>query len=511
MRNSIAIIDLGSNSIRLNIYAVNDLDGYSIHEQASEMVRLSEGLGSDLILKEAPIQRTIRALAYFKKLIEVNSVQSVYALATAAVRMAVNQSEFLDRVKSETGFDFMVLSGDQEAYYDYLGVVNSMELRDALIVDIGGGSTELIWMKDRKLERAVSLPLGSVTLSERFGDIKSRKKRVEAAETHIKSIYKEISWLKHLKDSPIIGLGGVIRTLGKVDRARNGYPLENLHNYRLHESEVAEICAQIFDSPQKDLENIQGISKRRADIIALGILPFKCLFERIDAPEIRISGNGLRDGFFYEKHFESLSLPIVVGDVLSQSTLNMMRRFNVHEKHANHVMKLTLKVFDALTGHFDYEAGDRKLLKTAALLHDIGMHIEYYDHHIHGYYLIMNGRLEGLTNAERIKVAFLVGNHRASGIKKQLEDYIGIVSKEEIQRLWKLAILIMLCEQFDRAENGSVDDLDVTVEKNAIEIRLIGSDSYDLEITSASQFLDRFEKIYKRKLVMGDGADLTPS
>lgn len=500
MKESIAIIDLGSNSLRMNIFGINDQGGYSIYDQASEMVRLSEGLGSDLILKEEPIKRTISALNYFQKLIEVNSVKKVYALATAAVRMAKNQHMFLERVKVETGFEFTVLSGNQEAYYDYLGVVNSMEIRNALIVDIGGGSTELIWMKDRELIKAISLPIGSVTLSEKFSDIKSRKKRMEIAEKYIKSFYKKIDWLSELKGSPMIGLGGVIRTLGKVDRAKHGYPLENLHNYRLHEKEVQIICNQIFESDQKDLEKISGISKRRADIIALGLLPFKCLFEMNDAPEIRISGNGLRDGYFYEKYFTSIGKPSIVEDVLLQSKENIMRRFGVNQKHANHVKDLTLKLYDGLSEHIDFDSNHRKILSTAAMLHDIGMHIEYYDHHIHGYYLIMNGRLEGLTNAERISVAFLVGNHRSSGIKSQMDDYIGIVSKNEIQRLWKLAILLMFCEQLDRAENGAVEDLKVMMNKDSIDIVLLSSETLDLEISSANQYLDRFEKIFQKKI-----------
>ncbi len=500
MKDSIAIIDLGSNSIRMNIFGINDQGGYSIYDQASEMVRLSERLGSDLLLKEEPMQRTINALNYFQKLIDVNAVNKVYALATAAVRMAKNQKVFLERVKVETGFEFTVLSGDQEAYYDYLGVVNSMELRDALIVDIGGGSTELIWMKNRELVKAISLPIGSVTLSEQFNEIKPRKKRMDMAEKHIMAIYKKIDWLGELKGSPIIGLGGVIRTLGKVDRAKNGYPLENLHNYRLHEKEVQVICDQIFKSDQKELEKISGISKRRADIIALGLLPFKCLFEMNDAPEIRISGNGLRDGYFYEKYYASIGKPPIVEDVLLQSKENIMRRFDVNQRHANHVKDLALKLFDGLSQSLEFEQNDRKLLSTAAMLHDIGMHIEYYDHHIHGYYLIMNGRLEGLTNAERISVAFLVGNHRASGIKNQLNDYAGIVSKSEVNRLWKLAVLLMLCEQFDRAENGAIIDLTVEVTTKDIKIGLLSNETLDLEIASAKQFSDRFEKIYQKQI-----------
>ena len=287
MIRSIAIIDLGSNSIRMNILGINARGGYSIYEQASEMVRLSEGMGDEMTLKEIPIERTIHALLYFKKLIEVTETPEVYALATAAVRLSKNKKAFLKRVKEETGFEFTVLTGHQEAYYDYLGVVNSMTIDDALIVDIGGGSTELIWMKGRELMEAVSLPIGSVTLTERFSGIKAKKKRVEAAKKYIEGYYDKLPWLKALKGKPIIGLGGVVRTLGRIDRDLNGYPIENMHNYRMHESEVDRICTMIFDTEEKELDKISGINKKRADIITLGILPFHCLFDQIGRASCR--------------------------------------------------------------------------------------------------------------------------------------------------------------------------------------------------------------------------------
>lgn len=165
----------------MNLIGINEMGGYSIYEQASEMVRLSEGMGEEKILKEKPMERTIHALMYFKKLLEVHETVEVYALATAAVRMAKNQAEFLQCVKQTTGFEFKVLTGHEEAYYDYLGVVNSMSLENALILDIGGASTELIWMKDRKLVEAVSLPIGSVSLSERFNGVKANSSKIGRA------------------------------------------------------------------------------------------------------------------------------------------------------------------------------------------------------------------------------------------------------------------------------------------------------------------------------------------
>ncbi|OJV64562.1 MAG: hypothetical protein BGO41_13215 [Clostridiales bacterium 38-18] len=502
MKKTIAIIDLGSNSIRMNIIGINEYGGYSIFDQASEMVRLSEGMGTALILREEPMRRTIEALKYFKQLIKLNDTKEVYALATAAVRMAKNKEAFLSLVKEEVGLEFKVLTGKEEAYYDYLGVVNSMELKTALLLDIGGGSTEIIYMVDRVLKESISLPFGSVTLTEKFADQKSKKKRIEASTKFIQDHYDKLKWLDQVKNIPIIGLGGVIRTIGKIDRDRNGYPIENMHNYKLHDSEIERLFDLILNTEEKDLDKISGISKKRADIITLGLLPFKCLFERVDAPEVRISGSGLRDGVFYEKYFPSVGMPIILEDVLIQSKQNMMRRFEVNEKHARQVQSLALGLYEGLKSLLNEGPSDIKVLSTAALLHDIGIHIEYYDHHVHGFYLILNGRLEGLTNTERISVAYLVGSHREAGIKAKMTDFEGLLSKSELNRLGQLVVIMNLAEHLDRAENGVVKTISVEIFKDEVVLHLEGEGTFELEKKSVMRFTERFEKQFSKRLTV---------
>jgi exopolyphosphatase/guanosine-5'-triphosphate,3'-diphosphate pyrophosphatase len=485
----------------MNMINVRENGGYSIYDQASEMVRLSEGMSENKMLQPVPIQRTIKALEYFKQLLDVNGVTEVHALATAAVRNAANQELFLERIAFETGFQFRVLSGDEEAYYDFLGVVNSIELEDALIMDIGGGSTELIWMKNRRLKRAVSIPFGSVTLTERFQDIKPRKKRIEAAKKYFNALLDAFDWIGKVEGVRIVGLGGVLRTLAKIDRAENGHSIENMHNYRIQRPDMERICARILDAEDGTLDKIPGISKKRADIMTMGIIPFLVAMERVRPPEIRISGNGLRDGYFFETHFSENRMPLVVENVLVHSKENMMRRYTFNERHARHIKKLSLEIFDGLsTAGFEFQLADRKILSTAALLHDIGTHIEYYDHHIHGFYLILNGRLEGLTNGERISVAYLVGSHREASIKNRMIEFESIVNREEIQRLGCLTILLRLAEQLDRAENGVVEQISVRIEPDAVVFLLHAKQFPELEVNSAQRFADRFEKQYGKKL-----------
>ena len=175
----------------------------------------------------------------------------------------------------------------------------------------------------------------------------------------------------------------------------------------------------------------------------------------------------------------------------------MINRFEINERHAKHVQFIVLKLFNALSSITNYKDTDKKILSTAALLHDIGTHIEYYDHHVHGFYLILNGRLEGLTNPERISVAFLVGSHREAGIKSRMVDFENILSKAELNRLGKLVVLLNIAEQLDRAENCAVKDLEIIIESDRVLIKLISDESTELEKASAKRFSERFEKHIK--------------
>jgi exopolyphosphatase/guanosine-5'-triphosphate,3'-diphosphate pyrophosphatase len=496
MKEKKAVIDLGSNSVRMNIIGINEAGGYSIFDQAKEMVRLSEGLLESHYLQDKSMDRTIKALKYFKKLIKMHEITEVHALCTAAVRMAKNQEMFLRRVKEEVGLNFRVLSGEEEAYYDYLGVVNSMVCDKAVLIDIGGGSTEIIWVEDRRFKDAVSLPYGSVLLTEMFSDISSKKKRIKEALRFMKEALSKISWLKNLKGYPIIGLGGTIRALGKVDKYMNDYPIRNMHNYHLTTGEIEFLIDKIFITPDGKEHEIEGISKKRSDVMTMGLMPLYALIHQLEAREMRISGSGLRNGYFYEKYFKKIGQPIIVKDVLEHSYVNMMRRFSVPEKHSSHVQKLALALFDQLSSIHDFQERDREALAIASLLHDVGIHIEYYDHHLHGMYMLLYARINGLRIKEHVKVAFLVGNHRANGLKHIIDDYRTMFTKKELRSIQELSIFLQIAEQLDRSVTGVVEKIEVEIIDDYAMIYLHAKEIPELEMEAARRFSESFKKAY---------------
>lgn len=495
MMKKMAIIDLGTNSVRINIIDINDRGGYTIIDSAKESVQLSEGLYDTHMIHTNALKRTLIALRYFKTLADNYSVDSIHALFTGA-RSAKNRDWFMDEINKETALNFISVSGEKEAYYTYLGVVNSMACDDCVLIDIDGGSTELIWVKERTLHKSVSLSLGSIMLTEMFADISKKKKRIQSALNYVQGALEKVEWLGALKRYPIIGVGGTIRALGRMDKSKNKYPIRNIHNYHLTTGELDFLFDKIFVKADGKEGEIDGVHKERAEHIAMGIIPLYSLIRILEAKEMRISGNGLRNGYFYESYFKEINEKVIVEDVLEHSCQNLVKCFDIDTTHSSHVKELTLSLFDQLSELHSFDEKDRKALGVAALLHDVGMSIGYYDHHLHGMYLLMYKRLNGLRIKEHLKVAFLVGNHRLDGIEDILNDYRSMFSKKEIQSIMDLSVCLQIAEQLDRTMLGKVEKLEVELLDAYVEIKLFGKERPTIEIEAAKDFNENFIKAF---------------
>lgn len=502
MNQKIAIIDLGSNSIRMLLMKVSDDGSYKMLDEVKDMVRLSQGMGAESTLKPVPIKRTMNTLNMFKKLLQVHQPDLVIPIATAAVRNAANQTLFLEKVKSETGFDFRVASGEEEARYGYLGVINTMRVDDGVMIDIGGASTEVGWIEGRQLKAAVSFPFGAVTLTESFlGKETISPEKVKKVEHYVKKHLEELTWLKSLKGYPVIGLGGTIRTLAKMNKHKIGYPLESLHNYQMRMDEVEEHYQQITRSTLEEIRQIPGINKDRSDIIAAGVAPLHALMKTLAADKLMISGNGLREGVFYEQYQTKTGHSgELVEDVTFHSVDNTLKNFEMNLDHCHHVKKLALALFDQTRELHGLGAKERRLLAVGALLHDVGMHIDYYNHHKHGFYLTLNARLNGLRNRERVMCAYIVGMHRETGLKEDWKQYSMLMDERDMEIIRKISLFVRIAEKLDRSETASIHDLTCYITEEDVQVMVHTTHSSELEIISAMTFTKEFKKLFNRKL-----------
>lgn len=308
----LAVIDLGSNSVRLKIDQI-ELDGsYQTKVYEKRYVRLSSNMGPEKILQPEPIERTIKALSEFREICDQYKKLKILAVATAATRQAQNQAAFLKQVKERTGFVIHVISGEQEAYLDYIGVSRTLAINDGAILDTGGASMEIILVKDGQAEEVVSIPLGSVLLSQRYnlGD------RIEAPDlfnaiVKVDQVLSKEVWLNRVRHGEIVALGGCNRALAKVFRwqqAANSNRVAPVHGLMMNQDDALAIMRQLLRSSKSERASIRGVNKERADVIVGGLLPLMSIIRQQQIQQIQFSDSGLREGllFRYLEHETSL-------------------------------------------------------------------------------------------------------------------------------------------------------------------------------------------------------------
>ena len=304
MSNNLAIIDLGSNSCRLRITKIFENGKTELVRYEKEYVRLSENMGAMKVLQPAPMERTINALLKFKAICaELDNVRLV-AVATAAVRQAVNQAEFLKMVREKVGIDFTVISGEREAYLDYVGVSRTLKIDNGLIVDTGGASMEMILVDQGQAEELVSLPIGSVVLSQRY----HLNDQISAADLYdaaikVDEMLSSQRWLNRARHTQVVALGGSNRALAKMYRwklAKDPATVRPVHGLTMQTDEASQMMHELLATDCEGRAAIRGINSLRADVIVGGLLPLMALLRQLSMPEVRFSNNGLREGILFE-------------------------------------------------------------------------------------------------------------------------------------------------------------------------------------------------------------------
>lgn len=295
----LAVIDLGSNSIRMSIFEIERNKKFRQIGSYRSMIKLSEGMNEDMCLKPEAQLRAIKALLEYKHILDGKGVTKLRAVATAAVRKARNGAQFVASVKDVVGIDIEVIDGEYEAELDCLAVSGTVGCRDGIICDIGGGSTEVIAIKDGRMKKPViSIPMGSRSLTEMFFAKGETPEARALAEEFADGRLEEIPWLDHMLGMPIIGIGGTLRALAKYHMDDRGKDTIGCHS--IEKDEIDRLFESIASTTPKERESMAGIGKERSDIILGGLIPFMRLKARINAPKLIVADVSLREGILYE-------------------------------------------------------------------------------------------------------------------------------------------------------------------------------------------------------------------
>lgn len=498
MQERIGIIDLGSNTTRLVVMAYQRHLCFKLIDEVSETVRLAEGVGDDRILKPQPMYRAVEALKMFHTFCRATHVNHIIPVATSALREAANQAEFLHLLGQETDLRLRILSGEEEAYYGYLGVVNSLPFTDGVVVDIGGGSTEVTSVRGRAFSKSVSQQAGIVRFTERYvhSDPIS-KKDFRALERGAADIFKDIDWLQTEPGPMLVGLGGTVRNLARIDQKQRNYPLDRTHGYVLTRQGLDDIVDLLRRSNLSERENIPGLSRDRADVILAGAVILQQLMYQGDFAELMVSGQGLREGLFYEHFLEGQDPPLFT-DMRSFSVQNLAHLSNYEPLHVAKVRDLSLSLFDQLQPLHGYGHWERELLTHAALLHDIGVQVGYYDHHKHSAYLVFNSGLLGFTHRELVLLALLARNHRKGFAP--VDEYQAILADDDEERLSRLSALLRIAEYLERSKSQVVHDLHVELGADGVKVHVQAMGDATVEVWDANRRTNLFKKAFGKDI-----------
>ena len=500
----IAVIDIGSNSARLVVMEMYETGAYNLVYNQKEPLRLASKINKKGEITPEGCNETVECLRNFSSLCKLYAASTVIAVGTAAMRNAPNGKALANRIRLETGVKVEVISGKTEAYMSYLGVVNTLAIKDALIFDLGGGSTELILIKNRKMVKSTSVPLGCVNLTgmAKIGD-KITPATVTRLHKIIYSYIDKVPWLGEIHGLPIIGVGGTSRSIGKIDQKRIKYYTPKIHNYQMTMASLKTVFKMLRGTTLADRKNISGLSADRADIIAAGAAIIKTLAERVKAEKFIVSGCGLREGLFTEYYTRKTHRPLISKDILTTSTELTMALYSTDIQHSHLVAKYALELFDAWEPLLKLDKSWRPLVKTAALLHDVGITINYYSHARHSGYMIENARIFGLTHWENICTAIMAAWH--NGVSRSYmrsKAYKNLLPEQLYKDLGKGALLLSLSEALDYSQTGPLTSVHASLGKKGPVLNLTSPILPSIELHQLKIVSKWFKKTFKKDLII---------
>ena len=496
----LAAIDIGSNALRLRIVEVdpptmgpNGPRFTAFRDVVTDRapVRLGHDVFTKGFIEPGVIGAACEALRRFRAAMDGAKVDRYRAVATSAAREAQNGDLFVERAEREAGVHVDVIEGTEEARLVQLAVAERLDLRDrsVVLVDIGGGSTELTLMAgpggDRTLAAfARSLPVGTVRLVEAFlegrGPIDAEHRSL--LDEYVDRVFAEavpsILELAAGNVDLLIGTGGNIETLADLCPVPGAFAEGRAIEVASMEKLLDELCARSVD----ERASRYGLRPDRADTIVPAATILARIARALRRTSISAPGVGLKEGVLVDlarRHFVPEDFPAEAA-ALDEGCLRLGRRFHFDEAHGALVARFAVQLFDDLAARHRLGPRDRILLHAAALLHDVGDFVRYEGHHKHSYYLIANSDLMGLAATERAIVANVARYHRKS--TPQLDhDNFRALTREDRGKVKAMASILRLADALDREHRGKVTDVAGRVEGDTLVLEVTGAPDRELE------------------------------
>jgi len=503
----LSAIDIGTNSFHLIIAKVHH-DKFTVIDRSKEVVRLGLSSSDMKYISEDAMERGVITLKRFKSLSDLHNA-SIRAVATSAVREALNKSEFIRRVKTETDIDIEIISGYEEARLIYLGALQSLPIYNdkVIIIDIGGGSTEFLCGQKGDVLFAESLKLGAVRYTQKFfmnGKLEMNS-IYECRETVRGVITPVIRNIEKKNIDHFVGTSGTISNIATIVKGTDRIDtIQTLNNFTFTRKELSG-AVELLLSYKTNFERskIPGLDPGRADIIIAGALILEQIFQELKIKEMTVSDYALREGVVLDSIHKSTGQKQLHGltDIRYKSVQYLMELCKVDEKHAKQVNKIALQLFDALKNIHKLESTDREYLEAACLLHDVGYYISHSQHHRHSYYIIRNAELLGFSDREIEIMANVSRYHRKSHPKIKHEGF-GKLNVDDQERVKRMSSIIRIADGLDRSHLSLVAKIEPQISGKTLNLNLKLRENKDisLDVWGAERKKELFEDLFGYKI-----------
>lgn len=498
----IAAIDIGTNSVHMIVVRVRTDLSFEVIDREKAMVRLGAGGLDGKELTSEAMGAALQALSKFKRLAESHTVDKILAAATSATREARNGGEFLSRIEAETGIRPKVITGAEEARLIHLAAVYGVDVGSAraVVIDIGGGSTEITLGTGTAVQAAKSFKIGVIRLMERFvkSDPLSGRDEQKLTKHILSEIDRHCEQITSTGFDRVIGTSGTILSLGTVATAMaDGAIPSELRNLRVGAKQIRRLRKEVVGLSLAQRLTIPGLDPRRADLVVAGGVLLDTILKRLGAEDITLCDLALREGLvldYIRRNSKHIAHVDSIPDVRRRSALELAERCNYYAEHAQQVVRLALAIFDQTRTVHGLTDRERDWLEFAALLHDIGSLISYERHHRHSYYLIRNGDLRGFDPDEIEVVALVARYHRRGTPKRSHEEYARLPSPLR-KTVRTLASILRVAESLDRSHTQCIAGLDLRDRGVDALLQVHTTGDAELEVWATNRHLQPFERI----------------
>ena len=482
----IAAIDIGTNSFHLLVAAVDPkLRTFRIIQAEKATTRLGERDPETGELTEAAMQRGLETLRQFRDLAASHRVEQIVTAATSAVREAPNGRDFLQTILDDLGMEVDLVSGPEEARLIYLGVLSGMPFGDRphLLLDIGGGSTELILADGRDARALTSTRVGAVRLQRDFvRDDPMPPQRRSFLQAFIQgslepAVDKVRRRIKPGETPVLVATSGTAMAIGSLAASEEERPPRKLHGYRVTRQRLNKVVDRLITMTPAQRRELAPINDRRAEIIVPGALILQTTMKMLGVEEFVLSERALREGLIVDWMLRQGLLEdrfSFQSSIRQRTVLHQVQRFAVNQSRAERVASHALSLYDATRGVMHDDSGEgRELLWAAAMLHTCGQHINISAYHKHTWYLIRHGELLGYSEAEHLMVAAIARYHRRSLPKKRHESWQLVATRDNRRCVHQMALLLRLAAALDRRPEPVISALRIHAVKGSLDLEIV--------------------------------------